>query len=92
VGIVLFYKRIYKKSVGTENIEILENPKRVGILIQNLSSNTLYIKGKYQQDNAASIELYGGDYYRDPIGASAALSLQASAASSDIRIEESIRV
>ena len=88
----MHYKKIRKRSIGTTRVDILNNPKRVGILIQNLSANTLYVCELYKEDINAAIEVNGSNPYSDEKGASAGISLIASAASSDIRIEEIFKV
>lgn len=88
---MLTYKNVSGHTIGTLRKDFVENPKRIGLLIQNLSSNTLYFLGYRNEDILRSIEIDGSPYC-DEVGASAAFSLKASAATSDIRIEEIIKV
>lgn len=84
--------RIYAVSVGTSATKLADNPKRVGLLIQNNSANTLYILSQGMIDTAQSIIVLAGDAYRNDQAPQGEYNLIASAATSDIRIEENIEV
>jgi len=86
----LCYKLIQKYTI-TGKKDFQQNPKRVGLLIQNLSTDTIYFMAYQQTDTNNSIEI-DGDPYSDEVGASAAFTLNTSGSSSEIRIEETIEV
>jgi len=89
---VLCYKHITKKTLTTTPTKIYETEKRISILIQNLSANTVYINEKEKLNSDTALELPAGFEYEDEVTASAAISISASAADTDVRIEESFVV
>jgi len=86
----LTYKIVRKHTI-TGKKDFQQNPKRIGLLIQNLSTDTIYFMSWQQTDITQSIEV-DGNSYSDEIGASAAFSLNTSGSSSEVRIEEIIEV
>ena len=89
---MLTYKHINKKTLTTTPTQIQEAPKRIGILIQNLSANTIYVNEYGKLDQNAALEVPAGFEYEDEVGASSKLSISASAADTDCRIEEIFQV
>ena len=83
------YAKIYALSVGTTPTILYENQNRVGLLIQNNSSNTLYLLSQ-GNDTAQSIVISAGATYRNDVAPQGEYQLIASAATSDIRVEEDI--
>ena len=88
--ILLTYKQVKAYTIGTTRKDFETNPKRIGLLIQNLSGTTVYFLQKGSENTDFSIEI-DGTPYSDEIGASSGFSLKASA-NSDVRIEEIFKV
>lgn len=78
------FSRIWAESVNTTTpIKIQANPKRLSLLIQNLSANTLYVMSSSGGDTSKSIQVVD-EYETENQGE---LFLLASAVS-DVRLEE----
>ena len=80
--------RIYAVSVGTSASKIQANPNRVYLFIQNNSVNTLYILSEGQSDTAQALIVPAAGSYENDKAPQGGFNLIASAASSDIRIQE----
>lgn len=84
------FAKIYALSVGTTPKKIEQNQGRVGVFIQNLSVNNLYVLTS-GEDTAQGAKIEPNKHYVDEQKSSqGALILLADGASSDIRVVESI--
>lgn len=83
------YAKIYAVSVGTTPAKLAENQNRRALLIQNLSANILYILSS-GNDTAQAVKLAQDEIYTNDVAPEGEYILIASAASSDIRVEEDI--
>ena len=82
------YSRTWAESVGTTvAVKIPANPKRLSLLIQNLSANVLYVMTSGNLDVTKGIQVLDS-YETENQGE---LYLLASGAASDTRLEEVVQ-